>query len=345
MLHAVVSRAVCAATLLAAFARADPLRVACIHYGNATTCRGLPWQMRHVQAALGLDVVVVEPSDAPDALFVSVLGARGGIVHTRDPAYASLLNSTRALRIYTTGENTDHLSYPSSELDLSLGVRCPSGGVVPCIRVPFWFAYAVTPTTCQLHIEPGPDASSWASRPRFATLISLHGGFPREVLFQALSTIGNVTAPGQFIHNAPSVGKGGDSKRALLATSRFNVCPENRPGDGYVTEKVVEAFQAGSIPVYWRGAGFDVEPEVFNQARIINFGLLGENVTLVARAVWELENDAAARGRFFSVPILKPGAQAHVTGVCGSVTDAFVRGMRARGLGARLESARVAVKA
>jgi Glycosyltransferase family 10 (fucosyltransferase) C-term len=318
---------------------ADPLRVACIHYGlNTTTCPALPWHMRHLQSALSLEVIIVAPEDSPDVIFLGVLHRRGGIVHARVAEYSSLLNSTAALRIYTTGENTDHLSYPPGELDVSFGVRCPANDPRPCVRIPFWFAYSVTASTCTLHIEDATTERDWAARPNFASLVSSHGGYPREELYDALSSVGQVIAPGRFIHNEPPLDKGGDAKKKFVRSTRFNICPENRPGDGYITEKLIEAFQAGSVPVYWRGDGLEVEPEVFNQARIINLGLLG-NLSAVADAVSTLEHDAAARANFFSVPVLKPDAQAVVSSTCRAMVDAFVRGMRARGLGRRLDGA------
>jgi len=295
--------------------------------------------MRHLQSALSLEVIIVAPDDSPDVMFVGVLDRRGGIVHVRDPKYSSLLNSTAALRVYTTGENTDHLSYPPGELDVSFGVRCPANDPRPCVRFPFWFAYSVTASTCALHIDDATTEREWAARPNFASLVSSHGGYPRQELFDALSSVGRVIAPGRFIHNAPPLPKGGDAKKDFVRSTRFNICPENRPGDGYVTEKLIEAFQAGCVPVYWRGDGLDVEPEVFNQERIINLGLTGQNLSAVADAVSTLEHDAAARARFFSVPVLKPDAQAVVSSTCRALVDAFVRGMRARGLGRRLDDA------
>lgn len=38
-------------------------------------------------------------------------------------------------------------------------------------------------------------------------------------------------------------------KKALLSKYFFNLCPENRIGSGYVTEKIPEAFLSGCIPI------------------------------------------------------------------------------------------------
>ena len=48
-------------------------------------------------------------------------------------------------------------------------------------------------------------------------------------------------------------GKAGEafsgSKKELLSKYVFNLCPENRIGSGYITEKIPEAFLSGCIPI------------------------------------------------------------------------------------------------
>jgi len=45
-----------------------------------------------------------------------------------------------------------------------------------------------------------------------------------------------------------------------LSQYRYSLCFENTFTPGYVTEKIVDSFLAGSIPIYWGGA----PPEIFN---------------------------------------------------------------------------------
>ena len=50
----------------------------------------------------------------------------------------------------------------------------------------------------------------------------------------------------------------------------FNICPENTNVDGYVTEKLFQAFAAGCIPIYNGGGNF-LEPGIINPKAIIYY--------------------------------------------------------------------------
>jgi hypothetical protein len=50
------------------------------------------------------------------------------------------------------------------------------------------------------------------------------------------------------------------NKIRVLNQYRYSLCFENTYTPGYVTEKIIDSFLAGSIPIYWGGA----PPEIFN---------------------------------------------------------------------------------
>lgn len=58
------------------------------------------------------------------------------------------------------------------------------------------------------------------------------------------------------------------SKKDLLANYSFNLCPENRVGEGYITEKIPEAFLCGCIPITYCHPSDLVRD--FNPAAVIN---------------------------------------------------------------------------
>ena len=39
--------------------------------------------------------------------------------------------------------------------------------------------------------------------------------------------------------------------KEFLSKYKFSIAMENSPGDGYVTEKIVDSFNAGTIPIYY----------------------------------------------------------------------------------------------
>ena len=53
-----------------------------------------------------------------------------------------------------------------------------------------------------------------------------------------------------------------------LANYRFNLCPENSLGEGYITEKIFDSIRSGCIPIYW---GAYLEPGILNPRAILRF--------------------------------------------------------------------------
>jgi hypothetical protein len=54
----------------------------------------------------------------------------------------------------------------------------------------------------------------------------------------------------------------------ILKNYRFSIVMENTKRSGYVTEKIINAFRSGSIPVYWGGDGY--AETIFNSKAFIN---------------------------------------------------------------------------
>jgi hypothetical protein len=85
------------------------------------------------------------------------------------------------------------------------------------------------------------------SRLNLAVLFSKHLKEPRHRLFQltdaALGCDGFGGAFGTDDRQQP--------KMPVMEGYRFSLCPENSIGDGYITEKIPEAFHSGCIPISW----------------------------------------------------------------------------------------------
>lgn len=109
------------------------------------------------------------------------------------------------------------------------------------------------------------DASQ---RKKRAAAICAHLNQPRQSLFENLQKVLEVDGYGpafekdQNDHNA-----GVKSKISILQDYLFNFCPENSMHPGYYTEKPVEAWAAGCIPIYWADPMFEMD---FNKKSIIN---------------------------------------------------------------------------
>lgn len=86
------------------------------------------------------------------------------------------------------------------------------------------------------------------------------------------------------------------SKKDLLGAYLFNLCPENRVAEGYITEKIPEAFLCGCIPITYCHPNDLVRD--FNPAAVINlYGLSKQKSISLIRQVstdYELFKDLSS---------------------------------------------------
>lgn len=91
----------------------------------------------------------------------------------------------------------------------------------------------------------------------------------REKVFEALSEYKTVSSGGRYKNN---VGGPIESKLDFQRKCKFVIAFENSEGKGYTTEKIVHAFSAGAVPIYWGNP--DITKE-FNPDSFINCYDLG----------------------------------------------------------------------
>lgn len=95
----------------------------------------------------------------------------------------------------------------------------------------------------------------------------------RKRIFEALSQYKTVSSGGRYANN---IGGPVASKLDFQSKCKFVIAFENSYGIGYTTEKIVHAFSAGAIPIYWGNPEITKE---FNPASFINcndYGLTAE---------------------------------------------------------------------
>jgi hypothetical protein len=62
----------------------------------------------------------------------------------------------------------------------------------------------------------------------------------------------HIYCPGIFNHNTnDKLGIKVEDKINYISKSIYNICPENSTFEGYFTEKIFQAFEGGTIPLYW----------------------------------------------------------------------------------------------
>ncbi len=116
----------------------------------------------------------------------------------------------------------------------------------------------------------------------------------RKEFFTKLSGYKAIDSPGKVMHNYDGddiEARGGNwhrSKLDFLRKYKFTIAFENQRFDGYSTEKLFDAFEAGSIPIYWgnRSISEDVNPECY-----IDCNDYDDDFDAVIDRIIEIDND------------------------------------------------------
>lgn len=91
----------------------------------------------------------------------------------------------------------------------------------------------------------------------------------RKKIFECLSSYKKVNSGGRYLNN---IGGAVEDKLVFQRKHKFSIAFENSSSSGYTTEKIVHAFAAGTIPIYWGNP--DIEKE-FNPESFINCNAFG----------------------------------------------------------------------
>lgn len=188
-------------------------------------------------------VTVVE-DDADLAIF-SVFGGRHRTARCRRRLFYTGENRRPPL----TGEDAADMAVSFDYLDHPQHYRLP-------LYVPHAYDHAregATPHYCQpLLPRRAPDRATFDGLKFCAFLYKNPHPERRNRFFAALNQRRPVDALGWHLNNTGVVVKPGWlAKIRTLARYRFAFAFENEAHPGYVTEKPLDAFQAGAIPLYW----------------------------------------------------------------------------------------------
>ena len=97
-----------------------------------------------------------------------------------------------------------------------------------------------------------------------AAVISNHGNYSlfRLEFIRQLNNYKHVDMGGTFLND---IGRNIKNKIEFLQTYKFSISMENTNGDGYVSEKIIDSFLAGTIPIYYGDYLIDeyINPKVY----------------------------------------------------------------------------------
>ena len=122
----------------------------------------------------------------------------------------------------------------------------------------------------------------------------------RNIFFEKLSAYRQVASGGRFMNN---VGGPVEDKLGFQSGFKFSIAFENTSYPGYATEKIVDSFAAGTIPIYW---GDPRIGETFNTGAFVNchdYASLDE----VVEAVKAIDRDDSLYLRMMHTPALLSG--------------------------------------
>lgn len=92
-----------------------------------------------------------------------------------------------------------------------------------------------------------------------------NGADERKLLFEALNSYKRVDSAGKYLNN---MGGRCKDKLEFQKNYKFSAAFENCKCDGYITEKIMDAFAAGTIPIYF---GTDYITKEINPKSFINY--------------------------------------------------------------------------
>lgn len=123
----------------------------------------------------------------------------------------------------------------------------------------------------------------------------------RNRFFDLLSQYKQVDSGGLYRNN---IGGPVPDKLEFQKQYKFSICFENSSTPGYLTEKLVDGFAAGTVPIYW---GDPLAVREFNPDSFLNAMEYPTLEALVER-VREIDNDAEQWLAMASAPIFREGS-------------------------------------
>ena len=226
---------------------------------------------------------VILDSEKPDFLFSSVFYSENGMTALQYPC----------VRIFYTGEN---LIPDFNIYDYAIGFDYIDYGD-RYLRWPLYMFYQEDLELARKkHVLY--DLDRFMNRDFCCRVVSSNNSEFRERMFKELNDRRYVASGGKCKNNLPG-GKNVEEKAKFLSNYKFNLAMENTNSPGYVTEKIIQAWAAGCIPIYWGGGG--KIGEEFNKDAFIDCDDFSTTKKMLEYLA-DLEHDRAALEKILSAP-------------------------------------------
>lgn len=197
------------------------------------------------------EVKIVGYNEKPDILLCTVYG---NINRAK--------NIKAKVKIFFYGENLEryppynNLKLLKSVFDIILGFKYTNKNE-KIFRFPLWLCYYPyynmnnKDDNVITHLENLYEENIKIKKKNLCSLIARHDrNGNRTILLNEVKKYGKVMCPSKFNNNCKGIDKGNKAKINFVKNSVYNICPENSRWEGYFTEKIFQALESGSIPIY-----------------------------------------------------------------------------------------------
>ena len=222
----------------------------------------------------------IEFSDDPDYLFCSVFSDE-------------YINYDKAVRIFFTGEcqtpDFNLFDYAIAFDYIEMADRY--------FRYPLYMIYGDVPEIASKRNGMITDPKI---RDKFCSFVYSNSKADplRTEFFERLSEYKQVDSGGRYMNN---VGGPVENKREFESHYKFSIAFENSSYSGYTSEKILEAFAAGTVPIYW---GDPDITRVYNENAFININRY-DSIEEAIEVIKKLDNDDEEYLNMLSQPICR----------------------------------------
>jgi hypothetical protein len=210
----------------------------------------------------------------PDIIIYSVFGNRHKIYKN-------------AKKVFYTGEN--YPPRPDADLNLTFDFTNNYNN----IRIPHWLFYmgGKFPKKELFNLKLTPK-----NNPEFCCFIYSNNVNFRNNFCKDLMNYKQIACGGSCLNN---IGGKVDNKIKFQKMFKFSIAFENSKGNGYVTEKIFQAYESNTIPIYFGAKGVveDFNPETFINGNDFN------NFDELIKYIIKVDNDDELYNSYMNKPI------------------------------------------
>ncbi|MCR4616410.1 MAG: hypothetical protein K5756_09710 [Clostridiales bacterium] len=239
------------------------------------------------------------PFNVNDNFIVNILKERYDVQVTSDPDYlfCSCFGFEHVnfdgIKIFITGEDIDPdfnlYDYAIAFDDMKFGDRY--------LRFPLFAWLFSLKTAAKKHKFTDEDLAQKTGFCNFVYSNSM-ANKKRQDFFDLLSQYKKVDSGGKYLNN---IGAPVANKYEFQKKYKFSIAFENDSSPGYTTEKIMDAFAAKTIPIYWGNPDIskDINPKSFINCHDY------DSFEAVVERVKEIDNDPELYRSILSEPIFK----------------------------------------